>query len=69
MLFSFFSNRDLFLFKSVLVLKQDLITIAGTSERASPEANGVCGTAGTSTSEVKLDDNKFVVPNFTMFTK
>ncbi|KAL3990716.1 Ubiquitin carboxyl-terminal hydrolase family protein [Acanthocheilonema viteae] len=29
----------------------------GTSERASPETNDVYGTAGTSTSEVKLDDN------------
>ncbi|EFO24354.2 hypothetical protein LOAG_04131 [Loa loa] len=29
----------------------------GTSERASPEANDICGAAGTSTPEVKLDDN------------
>ncbi|CAG9536041.1 unnamed protein product [Cercopithifilaria johnstoni] len=29
----------------------------GTSERASPEINDVCGATGTSISEVKLDDN------------
>uniref|UniRef100_A0A0R3RYZ8 USP domain-containing protein n=1 Tax=Elaeophora elaphi TaxID=1147741 RepID=A0A0R3RYZ8_9BILA len=29
----------------------------GTSERASPETNDVCAAAGTSISEVKLDDN------------
>ncbi|OZC06146.1 hypothetical protein X798_06873 [Onchocerca flexuosa] len=41
----------------------------GTSERVSPETNDACGATDTSTSESKLDDNKFVVSNFMKFTQ